>query len=81
MRVGPFKSQKEAENCESYFKNKFFRLLVETIKSTQGVNKDVFELVPIQNFNESWTDEKLYQKYKLTDEEIKYIESVIQEMD
>ena len=34
-------------------------------------------LVPIQDFSESWNDEKLYKKYNLTQEEVDFIESTI----
>ena len=35
----------------------------------------------MQDFNESWTDEKLYKKYNLTQEEIDFIESMIKPME
>ena len=40
-----------------------------------------YEFVPIQDFSEPWTDEKLYKKYGLTDEEIQFIESMIRPME
>lgn len=43
--------------------------------------KKVYSLVPIQDFNKVWTDEKLYTKYGLTAEEIAFIESMIRPMD
>ena len=49
--------------------------------SSQHITKDVYSLVPMQNFEESWTDEKLYKKYSLTEEEIAFIESMIRPMD
>ena len=36
--------------------------------------------VPIQTWDREWNDEALYKKYKLTSEEIAYIESVIRPM-
>jgi len=33
--------------------------------------------VPMQDFSESWTDEKLYAKYGLTKDEITFIESMV----
>ena len=36
-----------------------------------------FAFVPNQDFTEEWTDKKLYAKYKLTDEEVNFIESLI----
>ena len=43
-------------------------------KISHHVTAKVYSFVPIQNFNESWSDEKLYKKYGLTAEEIKFIE-------
>jgi site-specific DNA-methyltransferase (adenine-specific) len=40
-----------------------------------------FEFVPMQDFNETWTDEKLYKKYGLSQEEIDFIESMVRPMD
>lgn len=74
-------SKKECENIISYIKTKFFRYLVSIKKKTQNGPRSVYQLVPIQDFSESWTDEKLYKKYKLTQEEIEFIESMIRPMD
>jgi len=35
----------------------------------------------LQNFDEEWDDAKLYEKYNLTTEEIKFIEDNILEME
>ena len=35
----------------------------------------------MQDFSESWTDEKLYKKYKLTKAEIEFIEKMVRPMD
>ncbi len=45
------------------------------------VNQAVFGLIPLQDFTRPWTDTDLYAKYKLTDEEIQFIESMIKPMD
>ena len=50
-------------------------------KNTQNAAKGVYQFVPIQDFSESWTDEKLYKKYGLNQEEIDFIESMIRPMD
>lgn len=60
---------------------KFFRFLVLLKKNTQHATKTVYEYVPIQDFSKPWTDEELYKKYNLTDEEIEFIESMIRPMD
>ena len=51
--------------------------LVLPKKNTQNAAKGVYEFVPLQDFSKPWTDEELYKKYGLTDEEIQFIESMI----
>jgi site-specific DNA-methyltransferase (adenine-specific) len=37
--------------------------------------------VPVQGFSESWSDEKLYKKYNIGEDEITFIESMIRSME
>ena len=62
-------------------KTRFFRFLVMLKKISQDAMRGVYQLVPMQDFNETWTDEKLYKKYGLSQEEIDFIESMIRPMD
>lgn len=71
----------EGQNIQSYMATKFFRFLVLLKKNTQHATKTVYEYVPDQDFSKSWTDEELYAKYGLTDEEINFIESMIKPME
>lgn len=79
--VGSFNSEKECLNLLSYLKTKFTRFLVSQLSFSQDITKDRFAFVPIEDFSEPWTDEKLYKKYGLTDNEIAFIESMIRPMD
>lgn len=81
IMLGPFKTKQEAENLCGYVKTRFFRSLVMMIKNSQHALKKVYSLVPMQDFSKPWTDEELYKKYKLTREEIDFIESMIKPMD
>lgn len=81
MFIGPFNSKLECENVISYIKTKFFRFLVMLKKVTQDTTRSVYSLVPIQDFSHPWTDEMLYKKYNLTEDEIAFIESMIRPMD
>lgn len=74
-------SKEQCENIISYIKTRFFRYLVSIKKKTQNGPRGVYQFVPLQNFNEPWTDEKLYKKYGLTQEEIDFIESMIRPME
>jgi site-specific DNA-methyltransferase (adenine-specific) len=79
--IRPFDSLQKCENVISYMRTRFFRFLVLLKKNTQHATSKVYSLVPIQDFNESWTDEKLYKKYGLTAEEIAFIESMVRPME
>jgi len=43
--------------------------------------KKVYSFVPMQDFSKPWTDEELYKKYGLTEDEIAFIEKMIRPMD
>lgn len=79
--MNSFNSEQEAINFISYVKTKLFRFLVLLIKNTQDAPTRVYSFVPMQDFNEEWTDEKLYKKYKLTKDEIAFIESMVRPME
>ena len=79
--IRPSESRIECENLVSYIQTKFFRFLVLLNKPTQHATKKVYQFVPIQDFTQPWTDEKLYAKYGLTDDEIAFIESTIKPME
>lgn len=74
-------TKEQCENIITYIKTRFFRYLVSIKKKTQNGPRGVYQFVPLQDFNESWTDEKLYKKYGLTQEEIDFIESMIRPME
>ena len=79
--VGPFENDLITKNVLSYMKTKFFRFMVMLKKNTQNGTRQVYEFVPKQNFNEEWTDQKLYKKYNLSKNEIEFIESMIKPME
>jgi site-specific DNA-methyltransferase (adenine-specific) len=79
--IGPFEEKKHALNVQAYITTRFFRFLVLLRKITQGAYKSVYYFVPTQNFNENWTDEKLYAKYGINQKEIDFIESMIRPME
>jgi len=79
--IGPFPSKEEAMNAISYVRCKFFRFLVLLRKPSQDATSKVYSFVPMQDFCKPWTDEELYKKYGLTEEEIAFIESMVRPMD
>ena len=79
--AGVFDNEYEANNLRIYLRTKFVRFLVAQIAVTQHITKRCFSFVPNQNYKEEWSDEKLYKKYKLTNKEIDFIESLIRPID
>ena len=77
LSIAPFKSQKEAENAVTYIQTKFFHFMFGLKKITQNTTSKSYEYVPMQDFSKPWTDEELYKKYELTQDEINYIESSV----
>lgn len=80
LLIGPFANDTESNNVISYIKTKFFRFLVMLKKPSQHATSKVYSFVPIQDYSHTWTDEELYKKYNLTDNEIAFIESMIKPM-
>ena len=81
LMIGPFVNEQIATNVISYITTKLFRFLVMLKKNTQSATPAVYQFVPCQDFSKPWTDEELYAKYGLTDEEINFIESMIKPME
>lgn len=77
LSISPFSNQKEAENAITYIQTKFFHFMFGLKKITQNTTSKSYEFVPMQDFSKPWTDEKLYKKYELTQNEINYIESSV----
>lgn len=78
--AGPLTSENQATSLYSYLRTKFARFLVSLRKISQDAPRGVYGFVPQQEWEERWTDEKLYEKYVLSTDEIAYIESMIRPM-
>jgi site-specific DNA-methyltransferase (adenine-specific) len=78
---GVFETQEEAENYLSYLRTAFVRILMLPTLTSQDLSADKFQFVPVQDFSHPWTDEMLYKKYDLNEEEIAFIESMIRPME
>ena len=79
--AGVFDSKEQAENLQQYLGTKFVRFLIAQIAVSQHITRGCFAFVPVQNFNKSWTDEELYNKYNLSEEERFFIEALIRPID
>ena len=76
-----FDTLNEATNYKNYLCTKFARYLLRLAITSVNVTRECFTFVPMQDFTRSWTDEDLYAKYGLTDEEIALIEFMIKPME
>mgnify|MGYP000247891611 FL=1 len=81
LAIGPFETRTEVDSALSYLKCRFTRFLILLHKASQHVTKKVYSFVPQQSWDRAWTDEELYTKYGLTDEEIAFIESIVRPME
>ncbi len=78
--AGSFASKCEAVNLMYYLKGKFARFLILQALTSIHLSKSTFLFVPMQDFSKLWTDEELYAKYDLSNEEISFIDSMIKPM-
>lgn len=92
ISFGAFDDQLESENVLKYLKTKFARTMLGTLKITQNnKTKAVWGNVPIQDFTLNsdidWTksipeiDQQFYIKYRLSKDEIDFIEEKVRSME
>lgn len=74
-------TKSEAESIQSYYKTKFFRFLVSLRKITQDATHSTYSWVPTQKWDRIWTDNELYKRYGIDEEEISFIENLIRPME
>ena len=88
--IGSFETEFEASAALKYIKSKFARAMLGILKITQDNDREVWRLVPLQDFTPAsdidWSksvaeiDKQLYAKYGLDDAETQFIESHVKEM-
>lgn len=78
---GMNKSEVQANNFFNYLKTNFVRFLILQSLSSINLSREAYVLVPLQDFSHPWTDEMLYKKYGLNEEEKAFIESMIRPME
>jgi adenine-specific DNA-methyltransferase len=63
-----------AQNILSYLDSKLYKFIVNTGKWSGFLNGKVLSLLP-KLTNKNWTDQEIYKHFKLTQEEIDYVEA------
>lgn len=81
LMIGPFDNKQIAQNVRKYIQTKFFRFLIMLKKNTQDAMRGVYAYVPVLDFSQTWTDEALFKRYGLTEEEIGFIDSMVRPME
>ena len=91
ISIGAFSTEDEANSVLKYIKSKFARVMLGVLKVTQDNKKSTWANVPLQDFTSNsdidWSksvaeiDKQLYAKYRLTKDEIAFIESMIKPME
>ena len=74
-------------NFSKYIQTRFTRFLLMLAVSSINLSPDKFQFIPLQDFTEKsdidWNrtifeiDQQFYRKYKLSDEEIYFIEKMV----
>lgn len=80
LLVGPLEAERSAQLISKYMKTRFFRFMLSLRKSTQDNSQEKFAFVPLMPMNRSWTDEDLYNKFGISQEEQDFIATQIREM-
>ena len=90
ISIGAFDTEQEAQHCLKYVKTKFARTMLGILKITQSNKLSTWSYVPWQDFSNNsdikWDcsvheiDDQLYKKYKLTDNEVNFIEANVKPM-
>jgi site-specific DNA-methyltransferase (adenine-specific) len=79
--IGPFVSREETSNVITYLRTRLLRFLVLLHKPSQSTTREQYTFVPMQDFSKPWTDEELYVKYSISEDEIAFINSMIRPME
>lgn len=79
--LGVFDTEEEAVNLAAYVKTRFFRFVVSFRKVSQDNPQDRFKYVPKVDFRKRWTDQELFQRYEIDEEEQEFICRLVKEVD
>lgn len=78
--AGLWETESESDHYAAYLRTKFVRFLVSLRTNTQHLYSQRFAFVPDLPMDRVWTDDLLYEKYRLEADEIAFIEATIKAM-
>ena len=74
LNIGFFDTESEAIHFRDFMTCKLPRFMMRTTYSSVHISKSNFIFVPMMDFKEAWTDEKLYSFFEFSDDEIALVE-------
>ena len=81
LLLSAFDTKEEAENFAFYMTQKFPRFLLHETYTSMAISKDNFRFVPYLDYSLKWSDQKLYERYSCSIDEIAMIESMIRPLE
>mgnify|MGYP003319337616 CR=1 FL=1 len=79
--LSSFDTYDEALNFARFITCKFTRFLLHETYSSMNISRSNFRFVPYLNYDEEWTDQKLYKRYNCTSNEISMIDSMMRPLE
>lgn len=79
--LGAFKTKNEAVNFKKFMLCKFPRYMLRLTFSSMHISKQNFILVPAVDFTKEWTDDSLYDYFRLGESERSEIEKTMRAME
>lgn len=80
LLVYPCIDRATAERVVAFLRTRFTRFLVSLRKIAQHNDAGRFGFVPDLSMDTAWTDEALYERYGITNEDVAFIESQVKEL-
>ncbi len=77
LNIGFFDTEEEALNFRDFMTCKLPRFMMRITYSSVHISKANFIFVPMLNFHEKWTDEKMYKYFELSEKEIELVENTM----
>lgn len=81
LQIGPFETKEISLNVFSYIRTKFFRALLFFNRHSLNISKSSFDLIPLLDFSKKWNDAELNKLFDLNEDEIHYIEELVEVME
>lgn len=77
LNIGFFDTEEEAINFRGFMTCKFPRFMMRATYSSVHISKSNFIFVPMMDFTKTWSDEKLYNYFGLSEDEKSLIEKTM----